>query len=122
MSNLHKGAHVVYSIHLHIVLVTKYLASVFTNAMIEEMKNVFERVLTANKSHLEACEGAPINARRATDRLGQNTPNFSVQTSTKIPTKGYFVPTHRAYYRFQTQKVGVERGLSSKEKIKNTTD
>ena len=57
MNNLHKGSHVVYSIHLHIVFVTKYRRKVFTTAMIEDMREVFVRVLSANQSTLRECNG-----------------------------------------------------------------
>jgi|SRR5579883_302570 len=57
MSTLRSGSHVVFSIHLHIVFVTKYRRKVLTAQMIEDMKDVFERVLTANNSSLESCTG-----------------------------------------------------------------
>ena len=57
MTILRSGAHVVFSIHLHIVFVTKYRRKVFTVSMIEDMKGVFERVLAANSSNLEDCNG-----------------------------------------------------------------
>lgn len=59
MTHLRKGSHVVFSIHLHIVLVTKYRRQVLTASMIEDMKQVFTRVLEANQSFLESCEGEP---------------------------------------------------------------
>jgi len=43
MTNLGSGAHVVFSIHLHIVFVTKYRRKVLTKSMISDMKGVFER-------------------------------------------------------------------------------
>jgi len=49
--------HVVFSIHLHIVFVTKYRRKVLTQEMLKDMKNIFERVLNANKSKLEDCNG-----------------------------------------------------------------
>jgi putative transposase len=57
MTELRKGSHVVFSIHLHIVFVTKYRRKVLTQPMIEDMKSVFERILAANKSKLEDCNG-----------------------------------------------------------------
>ncbi len=57
MTKLRSGSHVVFSIHLHVVFVTKYRRKVFTNQMIEDMKEVFEPVLVANKSNLEDCNG-----------------------------------------------------------------
>jgi putative transposase len=49
------GSHVVFSIHLHVVFVTKYRKKVLTNLMIEDIKSVFQRVLTANNCKLEEC-------------------------------------------------------------------
>ncbi|WP_208344785.1 IS200/IS605 family transposase, partial [Aetokthonos hydrillicola] len=57
MAKLRSGSHVVFSIHLHIVFVTKYRRKVFTAEMIKDMKEVFERVLLANSSALEDCNG-----------------------------------------------------------------
>ena len=54
---LRTTSHAAFSIHLHIVFVTKYRRKVFTQAMIEDMKQVFEKVLTANNSILENCQG-----------------------------------------------------------------
>lgn len=51
------GSHVVFSIHLHIVFVTKYRRQVLTPAMLSDIKEVFERVLTANNCRLEECSG-----------------------------------------------------------------
>jgi putative transposase len=59
MSDLRSGSHVVFSIHLHVAFVTKYRRKVFTNEMIEDMKEIFERVLVANKSKLEDCNIEP---------------------------------------------------------------
>ncbi|MDJ0616471.1 MAG: IS200/IS605 family transposase [Calothrix sp. MO_192.B10] len=59
MTKLRRGSHVVFSIHLHIVFVTKYRHQVLTPNMIQDMKQVFERVLKANNSKLEDCNGEP---------------------------------------------------------------
>ncbi len=58
-TTLRKTAHSVFSIHLHIIFVTKYRRQVFTQPMIEDMKEVFRRVLEANNSILSNCEGEP---------------------------------------------------------------
>jgi len=59
MTKLRSGSHVVFSIHLHIVFVTKYRRKVLTDAMITDMKQVFDRVLGANNSELEEYNGEP---------------------------------------------------------------
>lgn len=56
---MRKGAHVVFDIHLHIVFVTKYRRKVLTQPMIEDMKEIFERVLENSNSLLEECNGEP---------------------------------------------------------------
>jgi putative transposase len=53
------GSHAVFSIHLHIVFVTKYRRKVLTQKMLEAMKPVFERVLEANQSILTEFNGEP---------------------------------------------------------------
>lgn len=56
-TKLRKASHSVFSIHLHIILVTKYRRQVLTKAMIEDAKEVFQRVLESNQSILSNCEG-----------------------------------------------------------------
>ena len=51
------GSHVVFSIHLHVVFVTKYRRQVLTDAMIEDASHVFQRILEANNSYLKECNG-----------------------------------------------------------------
>ena len=58
-TQLRKASHSVFSIHLHIVFVTKYRRQVLTKAMIEDAKIVFERVLESNQSLLSNCQGEP---------------------------------------------------------------
>lgn len=59
MTQLRSGSHVVFSIHLHIVLVTKYRRKVLSNSMLKAMQPVLERVLAANKSILTEFNGEP---------------------------------------------------------------
>ncbi|XFA72836.1 IS200/IS605 family transposase [Thermosynechococcaceae cyanobacterium Okahandja] len=59
MTQLRKGSHVVFRIHLHIVFVTKYRREVLTQPMLEAMKPVLERVLSANQSSLVEFNGGP---------------------------------------------------------------
>ncbi|NEO03962.1 MAG: IS200/IS605 family transposase [Moorea sp. SIO1F2] len=56
---MRKGSHVVFSIHLHIVFVTKYRRQVFTKMMLDRMAQVFTRVLEPNKCKLEEFNGEP---------------------------------------------------------------
>lgn len=56
-TTLRKASHSIFSIHLHIIFVTKYRRKVLTKPMIEDAKIVFERVLEANSSMLSNCEG-----------------------------------------------------------------
>ncbi|MBE9008678.1 IS200/IS605 family transposase [Pseudanabaenaceae cyanobacterium LEGE 13415] len=59
MTQLRSGSHVVFRIHLHIVFVTKYRRKVLTQSMIDAMKPVLERVLSANQSILTEFNGEP---------------------------------------------------------------
>lgn len=52
---LHKAAHGVYAIHLHIYFVTKYRRKFFTAPMIERMMQVCQNICQKNKS--EVLEG-----------------------------------------------------------------
>jgi putative transposase len=56
-TSLRKGSHVVFSIQLHIVFVTKYRRNVLTQSMLEAMKPVLERVLESNQSILTEFNG-----------------------------------------------------------------
>ncbi|MGY6530956.1 MAG: IS200/IS605 family transposase [Cyanobacterium sp.] len=58
-TKLRSGAHSVFSIHLHIVFVTKYRRQVLTAQMIEDCQVVFQRVLGTNQSRLLECNGEP---------------------------------------------------------------
>lgn len=58
-TKLRSGAHCVFAIHLHVVFVTKYRRKVLTLEMIEDCKEVFDRVLEANQSNLLECNGEP---------------------------------------------------------------
>lgn len=58
-TELRKGAHVVFSIHLHITFVTKYRRKVMTVAMLETVREVSTRVLEANHSVLTEFGGEP---------------------------------------------------------------
>ena len=51
-TNLNKGSHSVYSIHLHLVFVTKYRRKVLSFAMLERMKEIFAGVCEKAKSEL----------------------------------------------------------------------
>ena len=56
-TELRSGAHSVFSIHLHVVFVTKYRRKVLTEVMIKEMKEIFTKILDANQSLLIECNG-----------------------------------------------------------------
>lgn len=57
MTQLRSGSHVVFRIHLHIVLVTKYRRKVLTDPMLKAMRPVLDRVLNANQSILSEFNG-----------------------------------------------------------------
>lgn len=67
MGTLRSGSHVVFSIHLHIVFVTKYRRKVLTSPMLEAMKPVLERVLEANRSSLTQFKGEPDHVHLLVD-------------------------------------------------------
>ena len=56
-AKLRSGSHSVFSINLHVVFVTKYRRKVLTEAMIEDMKEIFTKILDSNQSLLIECNG-----------------------------------------------------------------
>ena len=64
---LRSGSHVVFRIYLHLVFVTKYRRQVLTGAMLEAMKPVLERVLSANQSILTEFNGEPDHVHLLVD-------------------------------------------------------
>lgn len=51
-TQIEKGSHSVYSIHLHVVLVTKYRRKVITAPMLIRLQEIFSKVCSAQKSNL----------------------------------------------------------------------
>jgi putative transposase len=56
-NQLKKGSHSVYSIHLHVVFVTKYRRKVITTPMLTRLKEIFSKVCSAQKSNLLEFKG-----------------------------------------------------------------
>ena len=54
-TELRKISHAVFSIHLHIVFVTKYRRKILTQEMLDDLKEIFRRVLEKNNSYLKEC-------------------------------------------------------------------
>lgn len=52
-----KGSHSVYSIHLHLVLVTKYRRKIITLPMMERMGDVFQNICKKKKSLMLQFDG-----------------------------------------------------------------
>ncbi|MDY6899276.1 MAG: IS200/IS605 family transposase [Cyanobacteriota bacterium] len=53
----HKGSHSVYSIHFHLVLVTKYRRKIITLPMMERMGDVFQNICKKKKSLMLQFDG-----------------------------------------------------------------
>ena len=56
-TKLRSGAHSVFSIHLHVVFVTKYRRKVLTQSMIKDMRDIFVKILDSNQSLLTEYNG-----------------------------------------------------------------
>jgi len=56
-SHFSKGSHSVYSIHLHIVFVTKYRRKVITAPMLVRLQEIFANVCSVQKSNLVEFSG-----------------------------------------------------------------
>jgi putative transposase len=69
---LRSGSHVVFSIQLHIVFVTKYRRKILSQSMLDVMKPVFDRVLVANQSILVEFGGEPDHVHLLIDMHPDN--------------------------------------------------
>ena len=54
---IRRGRHCVFNLHVHLVFVTKYRRDVFTRAMLDDMRIVFERVCQDFEAELVEFEG-----------------------------------------------------------------
>lgn len=52
-----KGSHSVFSVHLHLVLVTRYRRKVITSAMLERLREIFANVCIKTKCQLTEFSG-----------------------------------------------------------------
>jgi putative transposase len=87
MNQLRNGSHVVFRIHLHIVFVTKYRRKVLTQAMLEVMKSILERVLMANQCILTEFNGEPDHVHLLIDAHPDN--NISDLVASRILRKEF---------------------------------
>jgi putative transposase len=101
MTKLRSGSHVVFSIHLHVVFVTKYRRKVFTQEMIDDMKNVFERVLVANNSKLTDYNGESDHVHLLIDLHPDNNISdlvASLKSASSRTLREKYKPTIDRYY------------------------
>lgn len=56
-TELRRGRHVVFNLHVHLVFVTKYRREVFTKEILDEMRIIFERVCFEFESTLVEFDG-----------------------------------------------------------------
>lgn len=56
-TELRRGRHVVYNLHVHLVFVTKYRREVFTKEILDELKPIFEQVCIEFESELVEFDG-----------------------------------------------------------------
>lgn len=101
-TQLRKASHSVFSIHLHVIFVTKYRRKVLTTAMIEDAKIVFTRVLEANNSWLSSCEGEPDHLHLLIDLHPDNNISNLISSlksaSSRIIRKKYSAEIARYYW------------------------
>jgi putative transposase len=71
-TKLRSGSHVVFSIQLHVVFVTKYRRQVLTQSMLDVMKPVLDRVLAVNQSILTEFGGEPDHVHLLIDMHPDN--------------------------------------------------
>lgn len=56
-SDIRKGRHCVFNLHVHLVFVTKYRHGVFSRAMLDDMKNIFVKVCKDFEAELVEFDG-----------------------------------------------------------------
>lgn len=59
MTTLKSHAHSVFSLHIHIVFVTKYRKKVITEEMLERLKKIFEKLCATQRCCLSEFNGEP---------------------------------------------------------------
>lgn len=56
-SDIRRGRHCVFNLHVHLVFVTKYRRRVFTRPILEKMTPIFEKVCSDFNAKLVECNG-----------------------------------------------------------------
>lgn len=56
-TDLRRGRHVVFNLHVHLVFVTKYRRNVFTKEILDDMQQIFESVCTDFEAQLVDFDG-----------------------------------------------------------------
>lgn len=56
-TNLRRGRHVVFNLHVHLVFVAKYRRKVFTKEILADMRQIFESVCTDFEAQLVEFDG-----------------------------------------------------------------
>jgi len=55
--NIRKGRHVVFNLHAHLVFVTKYRKKIFDQEILNDMKNIFEKICNEQQIILKEFNG-----------------------------------------------------------------
>lgn len=80
MQDLRTKRHVVYSLHLHLVFVTKYRKKMFNDLMLERLKYHFERVCKDFGCRLIETNGGKDHVHLLVEPLPQTTPSRLVNS------------------------------------------
>lgn len=56
-TELRRGRHVVFDLHVHLIFVTKYRREVFTKEILDELRSIFEQVCIEFESELVEFDG-----------------------------------------------------------------
>ncbi len=56
-TELRRGRHVVFNLHVHLIFVTKYRREVFTKEILDELRSIFEQVCIEFESELVEFDG-----------------------------------------------------------------
>ena len=128
MTSLRTAAHSVFSIHLHVVFVTKYRREVLTEEMIHDCKIIFQEILSNNNSQLIDCNGTSDHLHLLIDIHPNNNISNLIgslkSSSSRILRKKYPQQISRFYWGkkaklWHDSKCIVSSGGASLDTLKN---
>ncbi len=98
-----KGSHSVYSIHVHLVLVTKFRKKIITSKMIDRMAEIFQHICKKKKSLMLQFDGEPDHVHLLLDLHPDNNISQLVASlksaSSRIIRKEFMSEVNKVYFK-----------------------